>query len=342
MPANLSPEYKDAEAAFRQARDAKERLECLRQMLRAIPKHKGTEHLQADIKTRIKHLTDEVATAKKSGRTGPVHVIRAEGAAQVALIGPPNAGKSSLHHRLTGSQAEVGPYPFTTQEPRPGMLAFHDIHFQLIDLPPICMEHPLPWIAKALQPSDGCLLVVDLQQADCLDQAEAIRTSLAAKRVILGPEWPSDVSATSLGDEAGEIRDPFTRDLPTLLVATHADELSRPLEELSVFRELLGISYPAMSVSSTTGEGLEAIGPWLFEHLAIVRVYTKAPGRPPDSARPFTVRRGDRVQDVAALVHRDLGDAIKFARIWGEGHFDGQQVGREEPVRDGDILEFHA
>ena len=107
MPANLSPEYKAAEAAFRKARDPRERLECLHEMLRTIPKHKGTEHLQADIKARIKTLAEEFEGGRKGGgsHSGPALVIRPEGAAQVALIGPPNSGKSSLHARLTASAA---------------------------------------------------------------------------------------------------------------------------------------------------------------------------------------------------------------------------------------------
>src|SRR4030088_501948 len=124
MPANLSPEYKAAEASFRKTRHPRQRLECLREMLRAIPKHKGTEHLQADIKARIKSLSEELEGGHKgSGHGGPSLVVRPEGAAQVALLGPPNAGKSSLHARLTHSGAHVADYPFTTQHPEPGMLA---------------------------------------------------------------------------------------------------------------------------------------------------------------------------------------------------------------------------
>jgi ribosome-interacting GTPase 1 len=138
MPANLSPDYKKAEQAFRAARDEHERLDCLKEMLRTIPKHKGTEHLQADIKSRIKSLSDELSGPKKGGkRTGPIHSIRPEGAAQIALLGPPNAGKSSLHARLTGSRAVSGPYPHTTHEPMAGMIPYADIHFQLIDLPAV-------------------------------------------------------------------------------------------------------------------------------------------------------------------------------------------------------------
>ncbi|SRR5712691_10694061 len=134
MPANLTPDYRAAEAAFRKARDPRERLECLREMLRLIPKHKGTDHLQGDIKRRLKELSEELERPQKGGaRSGPALVIRPEGAAQVALIGPPNTGKSSLHARLTGSGAHAAPYPFTTQYPEPGMMPYEDIHFQLVD-----------------------------------------------------------------------------------------------------------------------------------------------------------------------------------------------------------------
>src|SRR6266571_6668428 len=121
MPANLTPEYKSAEAAFRKARDPRERLERLREMLRVIPKHKGTDHLQGDIKRRIKELSEELERAPKGGGRGGLPLaIRPEGTAQLALIGPPNAGKSSLHARLTASGAQAAPYPFTTQYPEAG------------------------------------------------------------------------------------------------------------------------------------------------------------------------------------------------------------------------------
>ena len=179
MPANLSPEYKAAEANFRKARDPRERLECLREMLRTIPKHKGTDHLQADIKSRIKQLSEELAGPKKGGaRGGPATVIHPEGAAQIALLGPPNSGKSSLHTKLTRSHAQTGPYPFTTQFPLPGMLPYEDIHFQLIDLPPVSPEHGAPWIANTLQPADACLLVVDLSDPACVDQIMALKEIL--------------------------------------------------------------------------------------------------------------------------------------------------------------------
>src|SRR5262245_27641057 len=136
MPANLTPEYRTAEAAFRKARDPAQRLDCLREMLRVIPKHKGTDHLQGDIKRRIKELSAEIERPRSGGsHGGPALVVRPEGAAQIALLGPPNAGKSSIHARLTGSGAAVAPYRFTTRYPEPGMMPHEGIRFQLVDLP---------------------------------------------------------------------------------------------------------------------------------------------------------------------------------------------------------------
>ncbi|RKZ36887.1 MAG: GTPase, partial [Gammaproteobacteria bacterium] len=329
-----------AEAAFKQAREPRERLDCLREMRRCIPKHKGTAHLQADIKTRIKNLTDELAGPKKGGaRGGPPTVIRREGAGQLALIGPPNAGKSSLHAHLTGSHAQVGPYAFTTQYPQPGMLPFEDIHFQLIDLPPLSPEHPIAWIGNALQPADACLLMVDLSDSACVEQVAAVHAMLSERRVTLSEPWAS-ISADS-EPEADGLHDPFAIVLPTLMLASKADLISNMDDELSVFNELSDLSYPVIAVSVETGEGVQAIGPWLFEHLQVVRVYTKAPGRAADTGQPFTVRQGGTVMDVARLVHKDIAESFKHARLWGGGQFQGQQVGREHVVCDGDILEIH-
>jgi ribosome-interacting GTPase 1 len=333
MPANLSPEYKAAEAAYRKAREPRERLDLLREMLRTIPKHKGTDHLQADIKRRIKELSEEVETRSKGGpaRHGPSLVLRPEGAAQLALIGPPNSGKSSLHVRLTGSHAHVAPYPFTTQFPEPGMMTHEDIHFELLDLPAIAPEHAVPWIAATLQTVDACLFVVDLGDASCVEQAQAVQRLLTEKRVTLCASW----------HETRDDEDTFALRIPTLLLATKADTIDGIDAELETFRELTGFTYPAFCVSATTGAGLEALGPWLFRELGIVRIYTKAPGHPPDMTRPFTLREGQTVGDVARLVHKDVASALRYARLWGRSGHDGQQVGRDHVVTDGDVIELH-
>ncbi len=337
MPANLSPEYKAAEANFRKTRDPRERLGWLREMLRVIPKHKGTDHLQGDIKRRIKALSEELEGPRKGGaRSHSAIVTRPEGAAQLALVGPPNVGKSSLHVRLTGSSAHVAPYPFTTQHPEPGMLPHEDIHFQLVDLPAVAPEHPVPWIADALQSADGCLLVVDLGDPACVEQVQAVQDVLRERRVTLTEQWEPAKALSELDDG-----DPFGLRVPTLMLANKSDQLADPEEELRVFRELTGLRYPALAVSAASGHGLGELGPFLYSALRIVRVYTKTPGHAPDRGHPFTLRRGQTVEHVAALVHQDLVRSLRYARIWGKAGFDGQQVGRDHLVEDEDVVELH-
>jgi ribosome-interacting GTPase 1 len=242
----------------------------------------------------------------------------------------------------------VAPYPFTTQVPQPGMLPHENIQFQLLDLPPLSPDHPLPWLATTLQTADAALLVVDLTDADCVQQLETVHAMLAERRVTLGAAWPADGGGDRNADrgdgtdsDGATGGDVFTVRLPALLLANHADRVDDPAAELQALRELSGLRWPALVVSAATGRGLGDIGPWLFRQLAIVRVYTKVPGHPAERERPFALRRGQTVGDVARLVHRDLARTLRYARLWGPSGFDGQQVGPEHRVADGDVIELH-
>jgi len=353
MPANLSPEYKRAEQAFRVAREPRQRLECLREMLRTIPRHKGTEHLQADIKSRIRELTEELGgTHAGLAHRHSAHAVRHEGAAQICLTGAPNSGKSTLHAVLTGSKAAVGAFPGTTREPLPGMLNFEDIAFQIVDLPPISRGRMEPWISGLLQTADAAWLVVDLADPECAEHVLAVRGELAHRKITLTDCWPGCIGDAQdhahgspgtpayPGRRTEDSADSLTAELPTLLIANKSD-LDPGSDEVSVLEELAGVRFPAFAVSAKSGHALERLAPFVFRALGIVRVYAKPPGQPPDRTRPFIVHQGNTVSDVARLVHQEVARSLKFARLWGSGAFDGQQVGPDHAVADGDVVELH-
>jgi hypothetical protein len=181
------------------------------------------------------------------------------------------------------------------------------------------------------------LLVLDLTSPLCVGQVGDVVEHLRQRRIQLTSSWPGNTGRT----QPEQSDDPFAVLLPTLMLINKIDLVAGLADELSVFRELTAVEYPDLPVSAETGEGLNAIGPWLFFELGIVRVYTKAPGRPPDQDRPFTVRRGGTVGDVARLVHKDLSRSLKYARLWHKGRTGVQQVGRDHQVEDGDLLELH-
>ena len=141
VPANLTPQYHDAEERFKAASTHDERLAAMREMIALLPKHKGTEKLFADLKKRLAKLETEVEHAAHGGRhADPGHVKR-EGAGQWVLLGEPNAGKSSLLAALTHAHPEIGEYPFTTRAPLPGMMPFEDVQVQLVDTPAVAAGH---------------------------------------------------------------------------------------------------------------------------------------------------------------------------------------------------------
>jgi ribosome-interacting GTPase 1 len=326
MPANLTPEYHRAEERFRQARSPDEKLLALEEMLRVIPKHKGTDHMQADLRARIARIRKD--SARAGGRAGFSHIVPREGAGQVALVGPPNSGKSSLVAALTRATPAVGEYPFTTREPTPGMMAFEDVAFQLVDLPAVSAVHTEPWVFDLVRHADVVWIVLDVR--DPLDGFDECRGLLAPKRIDLQPALPPPAAAS----------DGSTSTKKGLVVLTHGD-LAAP-GTVEAFDDLLERRWPLAVVSTATGDGLDALRRRTFEAFDVIRVYTKEPGKPADRRAPFALPRGATVGDLAERIHKDLHGAMKFARVWGPSAFDGQSVQREHALAEGDVVEIHA
>jgi ribosome-interacting GTPase 1 len=325
MPANLTPEYLNAEQRFKSAKTTPEKIEALEEMQATIPKHKGTEKMQADIKRRLAKLRNE-QSKRPASRVGLLYKVDKEGAGQLALVGPPNSGKSALIRALTHATPEVADYPFTTRAPQPGMMAFEDIQFQLVDLPPVHPELHESWVYQIIRNADATLLVVDLGDPDLLEDLETTLAEMVKAKVHLGRGPMPEV--------VGWLQK------RTLLVGSKRDR-SGAGNDLEILRELYGERFDILAVSAETGEGLDALRHAVFELLDLVRVYTKAPGHKLEKTPPYVLRRGSHLVDLAAMVHHDFVAQLKYARVWGHGKFEGQMVNRDYVLADKDIVELH-
>src|SRR5690349_7861006 len=185
MPANLTPQYMEAERRFKQATSVDEKIAALEEMMAVMPKHKGTEKLQAELKKKMSSLKKDAEDHKKGGGRRDTHVVERQGARQLVLVGSPNSGKSQLLAALTNATPEVADYPYTTRIPIPGMMIFENVRLQLVDLPPISPDYTESWVPQVIRNADAVLWVVDLSDDDVLDRLEETRTFLTNSHVNL-------------------------------------------------------------------------------------------------------------------------------------------------------------
>jgi ribosome-interacting GTPase 1 len=324
MPANLTPQYHAAEENFKKAATIEEKITALEEMLAVIPKHKGTEKLQADLKRRLSKLREEGIKKGAAKRYDPFNIEK-QGAGQVVLFGFPNTGKSSLLNALTRANTKVADYPFTTTLPVSGMMPYEDILIQMVDLPPITSDMSPPGISGALISADIILVLLDLSSDECLDQVNESINFLYKKRVVREETIPGVRSVTK--DRV-------------LLVGNMAD---RPgsRENTDILRELMPAGFELYTISAGTGENIEKLKTILYKTLHVVRVYSKIPGKAPDMNTPFVLKKGSTIVDLAQKIHKDLARKLKFARVWGSSKFEGQPVPKDYVIQDRDIVEIN-
>ncbi|UCB42033.1 MAG: 50S ribosome-binding GTPase [Dehalococcoidales bacterium] len=330
MPANLTPAYFEAEKRFRAAKTNQEKIIALEEMLAVMPKHKGTDHLKADLRRKIARLTQ--ASERKSATQRASMVLPKEGAAQVVIVGLPNAGKSQLVASITKANPNVADYPFTTQNATPGMMEFENIKIQLIDMPPLVSGSVPFWVPPMLRRADTLLIMVDLND-NPLDQLIEISMQLEELRIGIGEK--------KLESEEEE---PGWTWKKVLIIGNKldlAEENSTAKTDLQALRDEYKDQVPVLGISAKNGTGLEDLRLKVFEVLDIIRVYTKTPGQKPDLNDPIVLERGSTLADAAEDVHKDFRAKLKFARLWGSGKHDGVMVKRDHVLEDGDVIELH-
>jgi len=330
MATNLTPQYHKAEEEYRRAATTEDELKWLEVMLREMPKHKASEKLQSELKQKISKAKKELEAERKSGKKGHSVRIPRQGAGTAILLGGPNAGKSRLLAALTRATPEVAPYPFTTRTPLPGMMPWEDVMVQLLDTPPITSDYLEPYMQGLIRAADVAVLVVDLGADEGIEQLQEFLDRLADTKTRLAKESMLDEEDVGIS---------YTK----TLLAPNKIDAPGAAERLDLLHELCPLEFPEFVISAETGAGLEALRDAIYQALGVVRVYTKLPtAKTADFERPFTVRRGDTVLDVAALVHKDLAENFKFARVWGTAMHDGSVAKADYVLHDKDIVELHA
>jgi len=330
MPANLTPQYLEADRKFREAKTTPEKIQFLEEMMATIPKHKGTEKMRAMLKTKMAKLKEAMQARPAATRHGPSFYVEKSGAGQVVVIGPPNSGKSKLIAVLTGAQPEVGDYPYTTRSPAPYMMRFENIKVQLVDTPPIAAEEIQTELAELIKTADGMLVVLDLSDPETPSVLENLLLRLKEKRLELAAENPSQPP------EAGRLVK------KALLVANKCD---RPQAEgnLAFLKEYFGQGTGFFPASAERGDGLEDLRKKIFLLLDVIRAYSKVPGKKGERNDPFSLKRGTTVIDLARAVHKDFFEKFKYARLWRKGSLSlqGQMINRDFVLEDEDIVELH-
>ncbi len=329
MATNLTPQYMEAEEEYKKAQAPDEKLACLKKMFQLVPKHKASERLQADLKTKMAELRDEIEHEKKNPKkVGVSYKFPKQGAGQYVIVGAPNAGKSRLLTRFTRATPEVAAYPFTTREPHVGMMDWQDVKVQLIDLPPITVDFMEAYVSSIVRAADAAILMLDLGDDDAPFTAETVLERLASVKTLL------------VGEKPAQIDDYSIEYIRTMLVANKID-LPGAQDRLDIIREMFGSKFPIHVISAEHGTGMEEMREAIYKFLNVIRVYTKLPGKPADMTSPFTCPIGSTLVEMAGLVHRDFTEQLKSARIWGSGVHDGQSVGREHVLHDKDVVELH-
>ncbi|MCS7242204.1 TGS domain-containing protein [Candidatus Caldatribacterium sp.] len=327
MPANLPPQYFEVEARYRAAKTPEEKLEALEEMLAVIPKHKGTEKLQAEIKQKIAKLRKAQAQEKRKGAAHDPFLIEKSGAAQIIICGPPNTGKSTLLSLLTNARPEIAEYPFTTFYPTPGMMDYEDIQIQLVDFPPLSgttLEGPM---ASAFRRSNGAVILFDAQSNTLLEDIENTLHLFSQGKILPGTQ-PLPLPS------------PSWHFLPAFLILSKVENKEAE-EQLSIVAELYGDRFDVLGVSLRDfAPHRDKVKAALFRISGVIRIYSKPPGKPPDFSRPFVLKKGSTVADLAGAIHKDLLAHLRGARVWGSTKFPGQLVPPDYVLQDKDVVEI--
>jgi small GTP-binding protein len=287
-------------------KEGSERVRELRKILDELPGYRSGPY--ADIRKWVNAQLEETRTRAKVVHRDSI-AVRREGAAQIAFVGPPNAGKSSLLQALSNIQIKTGDYAFTTTRPVPALTRIRGVLVQLVEIPGL--------LAGAGEDRGGgrALLGV-LRGADAIVFCQDASAPVEDLRTVM-----AEVRAASI-------------ERPSILAAMKMDEASE--QELERLRAL---KLEVVPVSVLDDESLESFREAVWRLTGLIRVFLRKHGE--DVSEAVALRPPATVADAARSIHHQLEERCLGAHLWGpSGRFDGQRVGREHVLADDDVVEI--
>lgn len=360
MPTNLTAEAKKALANYQLAKTLDEKINALEKALSLIPKHKGTEKLCAQIKKRIKELKEEKEEKyRKRGKTKKdVFSIKREGAAQVALIGTTNSGKSSILSALTNAKPEIASYPLTTKKPELGMLFLNEVNIQLVELPAIIFPDgkETQFAIKSInfvKNSDLIAIVID-GTYDIVTQLNQILKLLYENGVVIGnPKVFVDIKKVPSGGiriiTFGNFKDSL-KELQELLISIgiknaivkiYGDATINDVEE-AILREnfykkaLIIVNKFNLASIKNEEDYLMTMNSYGLPHIEIFNIEQEQEELKKTiwnlldliriytrrngiiAEKPLIVQKGANIEIIAEIIHKDFVEKLKYARVWGK------------------------
>ena len=332
MPINASYEYLNAEKEYLNALKLEDKIYWLEEMIKKAPKHKGSENLLVELKTRLRKFREkaEKAAKKVGGKKG----IRKEGF-QFVIVGFANSGKSLLLSKLTNAKPTVSDFPFATKEPEIGTFDFNGVKAQVIDMPSAGSEN----FDIGISNTADCLLIV-------IETSRFVRKINKSMPNLDGDQEPDHVPNFSprVLDEIEALEEIekilFRAKGKRIIVVKKSDILNydekRRLNDRIKSRKIDGIV-----VSALTGEGIEELKKKMFLVMGMIRIFMKEPGKPKSNV-PAVLPQGSTVKDVAESIYKGFSARIKETHLTGpSSKFSNQKVGLGHVLQDLDIVEFH-
>lgn len=325
MPVNASPEYGHAEKEYHLAKTLEEKIEKLKKMLSVAPKHKSSENLIAQLKTRLKKFLEQQEKSKKSGKSSKTGIKKSE--MQAVIVGFTNAGKSSLLSALTNARPEISETKFTTTEPVIGMMPYKGTQIQLIEIPAIDSD----FYDKGLVHNADSILILITSINELKEIEEKIKT-LGKKLIIfnkidlLSEQEKRKIEAT--------LKSKY-KDYDFIIFSLEDIRLGRASD---FARENLIIHNE--QGRELGGEPIEKLKEKIFKSFNKIRVFTKEPGKP-KSDNPLILEPETNVKAVAEKILKGFSEKVKETKIWGpSSKFPGQKVGLLHKLKDLDVVEF--